>query len=87
MVVIIGRWGTTAPSGSLYMQKPANANGSFPAPVLLPTCAITNQTTREFNTACTLPQILKTLTVNNVTTYTTYNTVLFTGDDPHFLRK
>jgi hypothetical protein len=87
VVVIIARWGsTTTPTGGIWMQKPAGTNGVIPAPIKLPACVV-NATTREFNTPCVLPQVLKTLTVNNVTTKTTYNTVLFTGNDPFFVRR
>jgi hypothetical protein len=85
MVVIIGRWGSTAPTGAMWVQKPAGNTG-IPAPFQLPACVV-NATTRQFNTPCTLPQVLKTLTVGASTTYTTYNAILFTGDDPYFLRR
>ena len=86
VVVIIGRWGSTTPTGSMWMQKPAGTNGVIPAPIHLPACVV-NATTRAFNTPCVLPEVLKTLTVNGVTTKTTYNTVLFTGNDPFFVRR
>jgi alpha-tubulin suppressor-like RCC1 family protein len=86
VVVIIAKWGATVPGTHLWMQKPAVNNGPLPAAIQLPACVI-NATTRAFNTACVLPEIVKSLTVNNVTTMTTYDTVLFTGDDPHFARR
>ena len=86
VVVIIAKWGDTVPGSGIWMQKPAVNNGPLPAPIHLPACVI-NATTRAFNTACVLPEIIKSLTVNNVTTMTTYDTVLFTGNDPHFARR
>jgi hypothetical protein len=86
VVVIIGRWGSTTPTGHIWMQKPAGTNGVIPPPIQLPACVV-NATTREFNTPCVLPQVVKSLTVNGVTTKTTYNTVLFTGNDPFFVRR
>ena len=86
VVVVIGRWGATAPTGAMWMQKPAVNGGVIPAPFQLPLCVV-NATTRAFNTPCTLPQVLKTLTIGASTTYTTYNTILFIGNDPFFVRR
>jgi hypothetical protein len=87
VVVIIAKWGDTVPAGtSIWMQKPAVGANPLPAAIKLPACVI-NASTRAFNTPCLLPEIVKSLTVGATTTKTTYDTVLFTGNDPHFARR
>jgi hypothetical protein len=78
-VTVIARWGDSVPAGRILMEK--NTGGD---PIFLNACEV-NAATREFNTPCALPQIVRgSAATHNLTTYTT---ILFVGDDIHFARR
>ncbi len=78
-VTIVARWGTSVPAGRITMEKSTGGN-----PIYLNPCVV-NPTTRAFNAPCVLPQIVRgTAAAGNLTTY---NSILFVGDDIHFARR
>ncbi len=78
-VTIITRWGTSIPPGGILMEKDSGGDPFFLVP------CVVNPTTREFNTPCVLPEIVHgTVAAGDLTTY---DSVLFVGDDVHFARR
>lgn len=78
-VTIITRWGSSIPSGRILMEKSTGGD-----PIFLVPCQV-DPATREFNTPCVLPEIVHgSSTAGNLTTY---NSILFVGDDVHFARR
>ena len=78
-VTIIARWGTSIPSGRILMEKDTGGD-----PIFLEPCVV-DPVTREFNTPCILPEIVHgTTAAGNLTTY---DSILFVGDDVHFARR
>jgi hypothetical protein len=78
-VTIIARWGASVPTGQILMEKSTGGD-----PIFLLPCVV-DPTTREFNTPCVLPEIVHGSAA--ASDLTTYDTILFVGDDVHFARR
>ncbi len=78
-VTIITRWGGSIPPGYILMEKSTGGD-----PIFLVPCEV-DPATREFNTPCVLPEVVHgSSAAGNLTTY---DSILFVGDDVHFARR